>query len=106
MLGAENRANEDVEHTLYLTLLGRSGGPEELARVHIEPDLVLFGLLPPLPQRIRKKREKKQRLAERALETMMQCHPRMAAVVQAVATRAGWGKTLPKGTGMGMAFQL
>ena len=28
---------------------------------------VNFGLLPPLSQRIRKKREKKQRLAERAL---------------------------------------
>ena len=34
---------------------------------HFQPMNVNFGLLPPLPQRIRKKREKKQRLAERAL---------------------------------------
>ena len=34
---------------------------------HFQPMNVNFGLLPPLPQRTRKKREKKQRLAERAL---------------------------------------
>lgn len=34
---------------------------------HFQPMNENFGLLPPLPQRIRKKREKKQRLAERAL---------------------------------------
>ena len=34
---------------------------------HSQPMNVNFGLLPPFPQRIRKKREKKQRLAERAL---------------------------------------
>ena len=34
---------------------------------HFQPMNVNFGLLPPLSQRIRKKREKKQRLAERAL---------------------------------------
>ena len=34
---------------------------------HFQPMNVNFGLLPPLPQRLRKKREKKQRLAERAL---------------------------------------
>ena len=32
--------------------------------------------------------------------------PRMAAVVKEVATRAGWGKTLPKGTGQGIAFHF
>ncbi len=32
--------------------------------------------------------------------------PRMAAVVQEVATRAGWGKKLPAGTGMGLAFHF
>jgi isoquinoline 1-oxidoreductase beta subunit len=32
--------------------------------------------------------------------------PRMAGVVQAVADRAGWGKALPKGTGMGIAFHF
>ena len=30
----------------------------------------------------------------------------MAAVVQEVATRAGWGKKLPAGTGMGLAFHF
>lgn len=34
---------------------------------YFQPMNVNFGLLPPLPQRIRKKREKKHRLAERAL---------------------------------------
>ena len=32
--------------------------------------------------------------------------PRMAAVVKEVATRSGWGKSLPKGTGMGIAFHF
>jgi len=31
---------------------------------------------------------------------------RMAGVVQTVAERAGWGKPLPKGTGMGVAFHF
>ena len=30
----------------------------------------------------------------------------MAAVVQEVATRAGWGRKLPAGTGMGLAFHF
>jgi hypothetical protein len=33
VLGAEDRANEDVQHDLYLTLVGRTGTFEELTRV-------------------------------------------------------------------------
>ena len=35
VLGAEDRADEDVQHTLYLTLLARARGLEELARVTV-----------------------------------------------------------------------